>query len=147
MTISLEGVYAAVHSMLSGIEELDGADVVGNGPPDAGYPRAEVRDGVVHWVVRERGKEVERRTTGDLDEFLYWAALHTTRDAASRWELDHRDLLPGCDDTRVGWLARQVRLLRLVRPEWADRFRAQIPQQCPGVRLEDVDAYPAGGRS
>ncbi|AJC60521.1 hemagglutinin/hemolysin-related protein [Streptomyces sp. 769] len=132
--------------MLSGVEGLDGADVVGDGPRDAGYPHAEVHDGVVHWVVLERNKEVERRTTGDLDEFLYWAALHTTRDAAARWELDHRGLLPGCSDTRVGWLARQVQLLGMVRSEWADRFRAQIPQQCPGVRLEDVDAYPDRGR-
>src|SRR5690242_7624190 len=39
----------------------------------SGLPHIELTsDGLMHWVVCERGSEVTRRTTGDDDELLYW---------------------------------------------------------------------------
>ncbi|WP_189273943.1 Imm63 family immunity protein [Kitasatospora griseola] len=83
-------------------------------------------------------------TTADLDELLHWIALGATGSMAQQWELQQRDRFPADRDTRIGWLAKQVELLRRLNTEWAEQFRAHIPVQCPGVRLEDVDAHPLG---
>ncbi|MFJ8387717.1 hypothetical protein ACIQ9Q_24960 [Streptomyces sp. NPDC094438] len=61
---------------------------------------------------------------------------------AARWEMDQRGRWPDGRDTRIGWNAKQVELLRLLDAQWAEQFRASIPVQCPGVHLEDVDAHP-----
>lgn len=39
---------------------------------DMARPHIEVAGSRLSWVVVERGKEWERRTTDDLDELLYW---------------------------------------------------------------------------
>lgn len=39
---------------------------------DDGSPHVEFVDGQYHYVVTERGLELERRSTGDIDEILYW---------------------------------------------------------------------------
>lgn len=123
---------------------LDGTrrDLVAFSVRDAACPFVEVHDGILHWVVMERGQELEHRTTGNLDELLHWVALDATSSMAQDWELEQRDRFPAGRDTRIGWLAKQVDLLRRLDPQWAEQFRADIPTRCPGVRLEDVDAHP-----
>lgn len=142
MTIKIEAVRAAVHDMSA---ELDGGhryDLVGFGIRDAACPYVEVHDGVIHWIVRERGEEVSHRTTKDLGEALRWIALDTTFSLSLHWEQEQRGRWPADRDTRIGRLAKQVELLRRLDVQWAEQFRAGIPVQCPGVRLEDVDAHP-----
>jgi RNAse (barnase) inhibitor barstar len=39
---------------------------------DDGSPHVEFVDGQYHYVVTERGLELERRSTRDIDEILYW---------------------------------------------------------------------------
>lgn len=39
-------------------------------------------------------------------------------------------------------VARSAGPVLVARRQWAEQFRIGIPVQCPGVRLEDVDAYP-----
>lgn len=121
---------------------IPGSELIAFSNRDAAYPFVEVHDGILHWVVVERGQELLRRTTGDLDEFLRWVALDATFSMALQWERGQRSRFPEDRDTRIGWLAKQVELLGRLDTEWAERFRAGIPAQCPGVRLEDVDAHP-----
>ena len=61
---------------------------------------------------------------------------------ALRWELEQRGRFSADRDTRIGWLAKQIELLRRPDAQWAEQFRTGIPAQCPGVRLEDVDTHP-----
>lgn len=109
---------------------------------DGAFPFVVVRNGVLHLVAVERGQEVGRDSTENLGELLHWAALRATGQQAMSWELERRHRFPESRDSRIGWLARQVQLLGRVNEEWAREFRAGIPAQCPGVRLEDVDAHP-----
>jgi hypothetical protein len=142
VTITLRDVQAAVGDMAAKLDGVSRNDLVAFSPQDAACPFIEVRGGILHWVVAERGQELHRRTTGNLNELLYWVALDTTFSMALRWELGQRGRFPAGRDTRIGWLAKQIELLRRLNTEWAEQFRAGIPAQCPGVRLEDVDAHP-----
>ncbi|MBC3844649.1 hypothetical protein GXW82_44085 [Streptacidiphilus sp. 4-A2] len=140
MTIMLEDVQAAVDDMAAKLDVATRNGLVAFSRRDAACPYIEVHDGTLHWIVEERGKELQHRTTGDLDELLHWVAPHATFSMALRWE--QRDRFPADRDTRIGWLAKQIELLRRLNTEWAEQFRVGIPAQCPGVRLEDVDAHP-----
>lgn len=143
MTITIEDVKAAVHDMSAKLHDGQRHDLVGFSIRGASYPWIEVHDGVIHWIIMERGVESQyRRTTEDLREALHWVALDATFSLALTWEMEQRDRWPADRDTRIGWNAKQVELLRLLDPQWAEQFRASIPTQCPGVRLEDVDAHP-----
>jgi hypothetical protein len=107
-----------------------------------GLPFVVVRDGVLHIVAVERGQEIGRSSTEDLGEFLRWVALNATRTQAMSFELDRRQCFPEGYDTRIGRAAWQVHLLGRLNQDWAREFRARIPAELPGVRLEDVDAHP-----
>ena len=141
VTITIEDVQAGMRDMAAELDSPCPYDLVLFVRQDS-CPYIDVRDGVIHWIVLERGKELRHRTTGDLREALYWIALDATRSLASGWERERRHLFPEGRDSRIGWLAKQVELLNRLDAQWAERFRAGIPAQCPGVRLEDVDAHP-----
>ncbi|WP_275462313.1 hypothetical protein [Streptomyces noursei] len=48
-----------------------------------GHPFAEVKDGVIHHIVRERGRELHHATYDDLDEFMYQVTKDATSSIAS----------------------------------------------------------------
>jgi hypothetical protein len=82
-----------------------------------GSPHIEVGDGYF-FVVCERGSELERRKTLELDELLFWVFSSIAFSLASRWELDNRRR---DEDSRRQVFAKQVDLLSALSPEWARR--------------------------
>ncbi|MFI8770396.1 Imm63 family immunity protein [Streptomyces sp. NPDC053792] len=134
----------AIGGMAARLDGVSRNDLVALSPQDAAGHFIDVRDGILHWVVVERGQELQRRTTGNLDELLHWVALDATFSMALRWELGQRASFSTGRDTRIAWLAKQIELLRRLDTEWAEQFRAGIPTPCRGVRLEDVDTHPLG---
>ncbi|MFJ4188181.1 Imm63 family immunity protein [Kitasatospora sp. NPDC089509] len=138
----MKELQAAVRHMAAGLDGVTANDLVAFDPQDGARPYLGVQDGIIHWVVEERGQLLHHQSTDDLDEALHWVALKATRSMAARWELRQRDRFPADRDTRIGRLAKQVDLLRRLDARWAEQFRTGIPTQCPGVRLEDVAAHP-----
>ncbi|MEE6264244.1 Imm63 family immunity protein [Streptomyces noursei] len=69
-------------------------DLIAFSRRDAALPSVEVHDGIIHWIVRERGRELQHRTTADLDEALHWIALDATSASSIRWELEQRHRFP-----------------------------------------------------
>ena len=74
-----------------------------------------------HFVITERGMEVERQTTRDAYELLYWLVSDVTFGMAIDYELQSR----GSNDSdktdgRNVWMRHQVELLRTVNKSWAD---------------------------
>ena len=65
-----------------------------------------------HYVVVERGVELSRETTREIQELLYWAARDLTFNMAVDFELADRE---------SGWDSR-----RLLKPAWAKRCEAEI---------------------
>lgn len=90
-----------------------------------GAPHVEVVDGRYHYVVTERGRELQRRTAADEDELLYWLMSDVTRGVAMglRSAIRFRNR-----DSRRQWFAKDAELLSELRPEWGDRKRAEYAE-------------------
>lgn len=90
---------------------------------DGARPHVEVdRAGRMHYVVVERGQELERATFVNLDDILYRVFEDVTFSLASQFELQHRD--PSKDCRRI-MFAKQVALLGALSPTWAKRVAAR----------------------
>jgi hypothetical protein len=89
---------------------------------DGARPHVEVTARGLHYVVVERGEELQRLTTRDVDELLWHVFKDVTFSLAGRFELAHR--VPG-QDTRRARFAKQVELLETLSPVWAKRLSAE----------------------
>ena len=85
---------------------------------DFGYPHIEIDSRGFHYVVVERGNELSRITTPDLDELLYHVFSAITFGLAGRYEVQHR--VRGKDTRRI-MFDRQIELLAQLSPTWAER--------------------------
>ncbi|QIG79904.1 Imm63 family immunity protein [Stakelama tenebrarum] len=90
-------------------------------PQENGAPHVELDDGY-HFVVTERGSELQRRMSADRAELLYWIFEAHTFALAAAFELRHR--VEGADSRRL-LFARQEHLLGRVSQEWGLRNTAE----------------------
>jgi hypothetical protein len=93
-------------------------------PTERSYPFVLREDGVWVWGVRSRGLDLERRSTDDPRELLYWIFEHVTRSIATASEVPSGD---GRERTGEEWVRLQHALLGRLTPRWAARFRAEHP--------------------
>lgn len=91
----------------------------------SGRPHIEVDSNGYHYVIAERGQELERHTTPDIDELLYLIFQWITFELAIKYELHHR--IPGRDVRRVLFAYQQDLLLRL-SPAWSERRKSEHEQ-------------------
>ncbi|HEY9219266.1 MAG TPA: Imm63 family immunity protein [Phenylobacterium sp.] len=91
---------------------------------DGARPHLEV-DVRYHFVVVERGVELERRSTQDLQVLLYWTFETVTFSMATAWELRHRR---EGEDFRVQLFGKQLALLAELEPAWSTRKRREYVQ-------------------
>jgi hypothetical protein len=87
-------------------------------PQHDGSAHVELVGDLYNYVVTERGSEYERKSTRDEDELLYWLFADVTFSLASDFEVRHR--ISG-QDSRRQLFSKQVELLGLLRPAWAER--------------------------
>jgi hypothetical protein len=92
---------------------------------DFGYPHIEVDGRGYHYVVVERGEELQRTTTPQLDELLYHVFESVAFSLAGRYEVEHR--IKG-EDCRRQMFRHQVELLAILDPAWAARCAARHRQ-------------------
>ena len=85
---------------------------------DFARPHIEVDDRY-HWVVVERGEELERRSTADLDQLLEWVFEAATFELACAHELQHRRAGP---DSRRLMFRHQEALMARLDPAWGERL-------------------------
>lgn len=90
------------------------------GPTGNGDPHVELVDGHLHYVVTERGREVERRIAADEDELLYWLFDSVTRSLSDAVREPWLSQLRGRDSRRHRF-DTHVRLLERLDPAWAER--------------------------
>ncbi|TGK61513.1 hypothetical protein EHQ27_05905 [Leptospira wolffii] len=91
---------------------------------DFGIPHLEA-DGGYHFVVVEKGKELKRLSTKDLDEFLYWVFRYISLKMAIRYELENREANL---DSRRKRFAEQRRILTLLNLDWEGKIQEEQNQ-------------------
>ncbi len=90
---------------------------------DFGYPHIEVDTaGLLHYVVVERGQEVERKTTNNLDELLYWIFTDVTFSIAGKFEVKNR--IRDEDNRRI-MFAKQEELLGILSDAWRQKEKEE----------------------
>ena len=90
---------------------------------DFGYPHIEVEaNGLLHYVIVERGEELERKTTHDLDELLYWIFASVTFSMAGKFEVKNR--LKDKDSRRI-MFEKQEELLGILSDAWRQKEREE----------------------
>jgi hypothetical protein len=93
-----------------------------------------------HYVVAERGKEYERRSTPDIDELAYWVFADVTFGFASSYEFAHRIEAQDC---RRIIFPHQVELLALLSPKWAAREQTEHEEILKKYPFDDLSSIRA----
>lgn len=90
---------------------------------DSGYAHVEVKDGLYHYVVVERGQELERRSSAAYGDLLYWIFESATHNLAFAYE--RRNRVADQDCRRVAF-AKQTELMKRLSSELSVRLEAKI---------------------
>ncbi|RYF97439.1 MAG: hypothetical protein EOO00_00060 [Chitinophagaceae bacterium] len=86
---------------------------------DGALPHLVVDDaGIYHFIVVERGQELEHRKTSDRNELLYWVFAGITFSMACKYELKHR---VKDQDFRKILFEHQEQLLASLSADWHKR--------------------------
>ena len=117
---SLPAIQERVLALAHLIGAPDSALPTFGGTEDGARPHVEVDD-CYHLVVVERGQELERRSTSDLDELLYWVFATVVFSMAVSERPGRK---PG-EDSRRRLFERERALLRALKPDWARRRKAE----------------------
>jgi hypothetical protein len=92
---------------------------------DFGYPHIEVKNGLYHYVVVERGEERERRSSADFDDLVYWIFRDVTHSMAFFPE----DMARIRDqDCRRVTFPKQIKLMRQLGPKMGERLERDIAE-------------------
>lgn len=110
---------------------------------DAGCPHVEVDATQYHYVIVERGRELERRSTADFEELLYWVFASTTHSMAFDYELQHR--IADQDCRRIAF-AKQIELLHTLSPGMAARRAQEITELLKRAPYNDAPTRRSGRR-
>ena len=92
-------------------------------PQDDGSAHIEYASGSYSYVITERGIEYERRVTQIRHEILYWLTSDAVFTIACQFERNNR--IPGQDVRRLIF-AKELDLLSLVNPAWAERKNREL---------------------
>jgi len=90
---------------------------------DLGRPHVEVENVLYHYVVMERGEELERRSTESYDELLYWIFSDVTHNLAFSYELRNR--VEDQDCRRIAF-PKQIELMKQIGPAMSTQLEGDI---------------------
>jgi hypothetical protein len=76
-----------------------------------------------HWVVVERDIELQRRTTSNVDQLLYWIFEAVTFSMASNFEMQNRRPK---EDSRRLLFQQQLELLGMIDAGWRTKREAEV---------------------
>lgn len=96
-----------------------------NTPTGFGDPHIEINESGYHYVIWERGNELHRSSTTDLDELLYLIMKDITFEMASAYELENR--IPNQDSRRL-LFETQLKNMKKVNIEFYNRLENEIIQ-------------------
>lgn len=107
---------------------------------DFGRPHIEVGELEYHYVAVERGQEISRVSTSDLDDLLFQIFCDVTFHLAVEYELEHRIETQDC---RRIIFRRQIELLSTLSPAWAGCESARHVMILDANPFDDFAGYYA----
>ncbi len=122
MAVSIQQIKEIVTKLAREIDApIEFLPAIGTTPYDA-EPHIEIRNGELHYVVVERGKEIRRDKTTKLDDLLYLIFETITFDMACRYLIRLRT---DTTDQRLIIFSRQEELLGILSEEWKIRVQKE----------------------
>lgn len=107
------------------IKPYDGEYTILTERQDVGVAHIEYTDGEYHYIVTERGLDLERRSTADRSEILYWMIYSLTFWMGVEFEFKNR--IEGPDSRRM-MFAHWLEQMKKADPEMADRLENDIAE-------------------
>lgn len=92
-------------------------------PSAFGDPHIEIDEKGYQYVIHERGNEIERKITQEMEELLYWIMKDITFEMASEYEVNHRRKN---QDSRRILFETQLKLLKKAKEEFYIRRKEEI---------------------
>ena len=92
---------------------------------DGARPHIELDHGIYHYVIVERGKELERHMAPNSDELLYLIFKDVTFQMAGKYELQNRRL---DEDVRRQLFEYQEHLIGKIESRYSDRLKLEHQQ-------------------
>lgn len=92
---------------------------------DDGSPHVEFRDGEYHYIVTERGLDLESRSTPDVREIVYLMLYDVTFWQGVAYEFKNR---VESQDCRRMIFAHQLELMKRADEQFAERLKLQIAE-------------------
>lgn len=118
-TISLDDIKKQVDKLAAKIKAPKEMLPTYGKTEDFARPHIEIDNtGTLHYVVVERGEELERKSTSDADELLYWVFSSITFNMAINYEVQHRAMFK---DPRRKMFSKQIELLQKMSEAWAQK--------------------------
>ena len=103
---------------------------------DFAYPHIEVDSiGLLHYVITERGQELDRKTTTNIDDLLYWIFADVTFTMANKFELKYR--IEGQDNRRI-LFEKQEALLGILDDTWRQKEHEDHKQILKSYPFDDL---------
>lgn len=99
--------------------------IVRTTPAGFGYSHIEIDEQGYQYIITERGHELERLQTDNLDELLYWICKDITFDMATRYELENR--VPTEDFRRI-YFAKNIELMERINTKYAKWLKKELDE-------------------
>lgn len=125
MNDELQKLQVAYNELCQRIKPRTGQYTILTEREDVGVPHVEFTNSEYHYVVTERGLELERRSTPKRLEILYWLLYDLTFWMGVAYEFKSRIDGP---DVRRKIFAHQVELMKRADGQFADRLESQIAE-------------------
>lgn len=125
MTDELQVLRAEYDKFSQRIDPFDGIYSFQTERSDDGSPHVEFHDGEYHYIVTERGLDLESRSTPDVREIVYWMLKDTTFWMGVAYEFKNR---VGSQDCRRMIFAHQLDLMKRADEQFAERLKLQIAE-------------------
>ncbi len=92
-------------------------------PQPNGIPYIQINNNEYLYIVEERGIELERRRTANIDVLLYWIMSDVIFFLATQYELENR--IENFDNRRLIF-KKEVELFKVLKKDWANITEVRI---------------------
>lgn len=125
MDAELQSLQFEYNELCQRIKPSNGKYTILTEREDVGVAHIEFSDGQYHYIVTERGLDLETRSTGDRSDILYWMVYDLTFWMGVAYEFENRVDGP---DVRRKIFAHQIEMMKRADHHFARRLEIEIAE-------------------